>query len=95
VTTEESRIARELLEREEELTTNAREAFRSWLERGTVLSPKQREWLMSVAVRFGIVDEPAKNVFSAMPPEKQREQRARAERIKLPWELEEKEKENG
>lgn len=95
MTTEESRIARELLEREDALTTNAREAFREWLEKGTVLRPKQREWLMAVAVRMGVVDEPAKNVFSSMSEEKRRRQLADAERVKLPWERKEKEKGNG
>lgn len=95
MTSEESRIARELLEREDELTTNAREAFRSWLEKGTALSKAQREWLSNVAVRMGVVDEPAKNVFSAMSEEKRRRQLADAERVKLPWERKERENGNG
>lgn len=68
------------------LFVREREAFPKWLEGGRELSQKMRDWIRSAAARFGIQDEPGRNLFSQLSPERQAEQRARAARVKLPWE---------
>jgi hypothetical protein len=71
------------------LFVREREAFPKWLEQGRELSQKMRDWIRSAAARFGIQEEPGRNLFSGLTPERQAEQRARAERFapKLPWEI--------
>lgn len=70
------------------LGQKAAEAFPKWLEDGRMLTPSMRRWLRGVAERLGLQTAPSENLFSQMSPEKQAEQRKRAEQFapKLPWE---------
>jgi hypothetical protein len=80
-------LAQAILEQHgDRITGAATRAFRQWIERETVLTEKQQKWLYGVAERCGLIVAPAENIFSSMSPEKQAEQRARAAKVKLPWE---------
>lgn len=81
---------RELIEQllalpEGRLSDAQREAFQGMLDRGWPLTDKQLHWVNGVAERLGLQVAPSENLFSAMSPEKQAAQRARAKGI-LPWE---------
>jgi hypothetical protein len=62
------------------------EIFVEWQASGKLLTDKMREWIRDAADRVGLQVAPSKNLFSAMSPEKQRAERERAKRVKLPWE---------
>jgi hypothetical protein len=52
-----------------------------------VLTEKQSKWVLGVSARIGLIGaEPSENLFSRLTPERQAEQRARAAKVKLPWE---------
>jgi len=71
------------------LTDRSRRAFGQWLDQldRRDLSEAQRAWLNDAAQRLGVIHAaPAANVFSQLPPQKQAEHRARASRVKMPWE---------
>lgn len=70
----------------ERLGEREREVFETWVAESRPLTPKMREWIRDSAERLGIQVAPGKNLFSALSPERQREQLARAARVKLPWE---------
>lgn len=78
----------------EKLTDQQREAFEDMRSKVPVrgprtgrLSEKQARWVMNVAAAVGLIGAaPAENVFSALSPERQAEQRRAAARVKLPWE---------
>ena len=68
------------------------EAFENIRERASrasvfMLTEKQSKWVLGVAARIGLIgSEPGENLFSALTPERQAKQRARAAKVKLPWE---------
>lgn len=76
----------------EKLSDAQLEAFEEIRERASrasvfVLTEKQSKWVFGVAARIGLIGaEPGENLFSALTPERQAEQRARAAKIRLPWE---------
>ena len=60
-----------------------------------IFSPKQRDkikdiWHLIDLRKRGAPDEKPANLFSKLSSERQAEQRARADRVKLPWELDPK-----
>ena len=71
------------------LTDGEREAFvgmQRVVERQHTLTSKQLAWIRGAAERYGIQTAPSENIFSAMSPARQAEQRKAAEGVKLPWE---------
>lgn len=68
------------------LGEKAQEAFPEWLEQGRDLSPKMRLWIRRAAESLNVQVAPNENLFSALTPARQAEQRARAAKVKLPWE---------
>lgn len=87
MTKEERAICAELLDKHaDSISGAALAAFSEWKLADTTLSDKQRKWLYGVAERCGVATAPSENLFSSLSPERQAEQRARAERVKLPWE---------
>lgn len=66
------------------LSDKEREVFAS-MRAGAMLSPKQRNWVRSVAERLGIQVAPSRNEFSAMPEAKKKENLKHV-RTLLPWE---------
>jgi hypothetical protein len=68
------------------LSPTAREAFTGWRDGERHLSEKMQKWLRGEAERVGLQTAPSENIFSALSPARQAEQRARAAKVKLPWE---------
>ena len=66
------------------LGKKAQKAFPEWKER--TLTGPMRRWLRADADRLGIQVAPSENLFSNLSPERQAEQRARAAKVRLPWE---------
>lgn len=69
----------------ERVGEHAATAFDSIRARG-IVSEKQRAWIRGAAERLGIATAPSENLFSKLSPERQREQRERAAKVRLPWE---------
>lgn len=76
----------------EKLSDEQRQAFEEIRTRASKravfeLTEKQSQWVLGVAARIGLIGaEPSENLFSSLTPERQAEQRARAAKIRLPWE---------
>lgn len=88
MTKEERAICTTLLnEHEESLSGAALSAFSEWRAGDFTLSDKQRKWLYGVAERLGVATAPSENLFSQLSPARQAEQRARAAKVRLPWEV--------
>lgn len=68
------------------LGTKAQEAFPEWLAKSRPLSQKMRLWIRRAGESLDVQVAPSENLFSALTPARQAEQRARADKIKLPWE---------
>lgn len=60
------------------------DSMRTQLEERGRLTKKQIDWLHDVCARLGVIGAaPARNVFSAMPEDVQREHLARAAKVKI------------
>jgi len=68
------------------LTERELEAFPDMLESGRKLTPKQMEWVLIAAERLDLYAKKAENLFSGLPEQRQRAERARAAAVVLPWE---------
>ena len=83
--TDEELLSRMLDEKyADALSDREREVFAS-MRAGSTLSAPQRNWVRSVAERLGIQVAPSRNVFSAMPEAKKKENLKHV-RTQLPWE---------
>jgi hypothetical protein len=71
------------------LTESEAEAFPDMLDRaqsGRSLSARQMEWILGAAERLSLSSKKAENLFSSLPEQRQRAERARAAAVVLPWE---------
>ncbi len=69
----------------EKLREEEPEIFEKWRSVGK-LSDKQKAWLRDAAERTGLQVAGAANLFSKLSPAEQERQRAKAAKVKLPWE---------
>lgn len=72
-------LLNELLESySDKLSGSTRHAFEGMRDRTSrSLSPRQREWITDAAMRFGVIDETSKNLWSSKSPAEQARIRGR------------------